>query len=127
MQLEILGNKYEVRYNRGMIDEDSRLGHTDMARGVIDLDPDMLPDLLPVVLIHEMLHVMIFMGHLQFLVDPVTKRHDEASIDAVSSLLCETLRANGMLCMSHIKGALDEEEVRDNSPSNGGDEVHLGG
>lgn len=100
--LDILGHQFHWFSNCPIHRNDGSLGSTDMAKGDIFTDSEMMESLTPVVLVHEILHVLIFQGHLQFLKDD-EGRDDEAKIDAVASLLVEVMRRNGMLNEDYLK------------------------
>ena len=106
--INVLGNRYAVRPDSTLLVEENKLGATDMAAGEIRWYPNVLPEMVPHVIFHELVHALLFLGHLQFLVHPVTKQHDEAGIDAIVSLLLDVLRTNGLLNEERLRELIND-------------------
>lgn len=104
--ITILGVKYGL-YSATTMETESgpMLGYSDNLACSITLATKE-PSQLLYVLLHEILHTLSFMGHLQFLrLDDNPYKDDEARVDAVASLLADTLQRNPDLFICLLSSA----------------------
>ena len=98
-EFDILGTKWIVKVGelRGRLGAPKRFGFMNAEDRTLTINEDTHPSWRLYLLLHETLHALIFLGHLQFLLDDEQPQFaDESKIDAIASLLADVLNRNNL-------------------------------